>query len=466
MSKYFWLGTIIFLFLVTRLYKISEVPGSVYWDEASIGYNAFAISTDLKDEWGEFLPLHFRAFGEFKLPVYIYSVAILTKLFGSSEFTLRLPSVLYSLGIIIIVYFLTLKISKDEKIGLLSSFLLSISPWFFIFSRTGYEATAGLFFFLGFVYFLLFNEGKKINIFLASLFAVLSFYSYNSFRILIPIFFVVWLLKTCLFDKNEIKKSLFGIIAVAFFVLSLIPAIRLYKYDAGVVRLTTIGIKDPKIFFSNYYSHFTVDFLYKSGDVNDRSQVPGRGELYFVGLPFFLMGIFVLLINKNKFSWIFITFLLIGGVPAALTREAPHALRAILLAPTFSIISSFGIIRLLDRYEIKKYSKLFLIGLIITYILFFRRYFLDFINNYNLKTGDSWQIQYKTLFMDVKKSGKKDKIVVSDEYAQPYIFALYYLKYTPGEFRSTVKYNAPDKWGFSTVESFGNFQFKNLNDEK
>lgn len=216
MSKYFWLGTIIFLFLVTRLYKISEVPGSVYWDEASIGYNAFAISTDLKDEWGEFLPLHFRAFGEFKLPVYIYSVAILTKLFGSSEFTLRLPSVLYSLGIIIIVYFLTLKISKDEKIGLLSSFLLSISPWFFIFSRTGYEATAGLFFFLGFVYFLLFNEGKKINIFLTSLFAVLSFYSYNSFRILIPIFFVVWLLKTCLFDKNEIKKSLFGIIAVAF----------------------------------------------------------------------------------------------------------------------------------------------------------------------------------------------------------------------------------------------------------
>src|SRR3989344_2725190 len=131
MKKYFWLGLIIVLFLVTRLYKINTVPGSVYWDEASIGYNAYAITTDLKDEWGEFLPLHFRAFGEFKLPVYVYSVAILTKMFGVNEFTLRLPSVLYSLGTVIAVYFFTTRITKNEKIGLLSSFLLTVSPWIF-----------------------------------------------------------------------------------------------------------------------------------------------------------------------------------------------------------------------------------------------------------------------------------------------------------------------------------------------
>ena len=96
------------------------------------------------------------------------------------------------------------------------------------------------------------------------------------------------------------------------------------------------------------------------------------------------------------------------------------------------------------------------------YILFFGRYLFDFINNYNSKTAGSWQLQYKTIFTGIKESGNKDEIVVSDEYAQPYIFALYYLKYSPQEFRKTVRYNAPDKWGFSTVERFGNFRFKKL----
>ena len=164
----------------------------------------------------------------------------------------------------------------------------------------------------------------------------------------------------------------------------------------------------------------------------------------------------------GKFSWVFITFLLIGTIPAALTRESPHALRSILLAPTFSMISSLGVIRLLDRYEIGKYNKFFLGSLVITYLLLFGTYFIDFIKNYNSKTSESWQLPYKILFASVEESGNINGIVVSDEYAQPYIFALYYLKYSPKEFRSTVKYNPPDKWGFSTVESFGNFKFKKL----
>src|SRR3989344_4403308 len=318
MKKYFWLGLIIVLFLVTRLYKINTIPGSVYWDEASIGYNAYSITTDLKDEWGETLPLHFRAFGEFKLPVYIYSVAILTKLFGVSEFSLRFPSVLFSLGTILAVYFLVTRITKNEKIGRLSSFLLTVSPWLFIFSRTGYEAMAGLFFFLSFVYYLLFNEGKKVNILLTLVFAIVSFYSYNSFRILIPIFFGVWFLKVYFFDKEKIKKPIFGIFAIIIFALSLIPVVKLYRFDAGAVRITTVGIKEPRVFVANYFSHFGYDFLYKNGDINDRSQIPCWGQLYFVGFPFFLMGIVVLLVGKNKqslagpagkFSWGFITFL-------------------------------------------------------------------------------------------------------------------------------------------------------------
>ena len=153
---------VLVLFLISRIYKIAEIPASVYWDEASIGYNAYSIATDLKDEWGEKLPLHFRAFGEFKLPVYIYTVAIFVKAIGLNEYAVRLPAVFYSLGTLIIVYLLTKKITCKKWVAILASFIFCVSPWFYIFSRTGYEATAGVFFYLLAIYLLMHGLKKKL----------------------------------------------------------------------------------------------------------------------------------------------------------------------------------------------------------------------------------------------------------------------------------------------------------------
>src|SRR3990167_9998075 len=125
------LFAIILLFLLTRLYKIAEIPPSVYWDEASIGYNAYSIAETSKDEWGEFLPLHFRAFGEFKLPVYIYSAVPFIAVFGLNELSVRFPAVLFSLGVVILTYLLTKRLFNDVS-ALWSSFFITISPWFFI----------------------------------------------------------------------------------------------------------------------------------------------------------------------------------------------------------------------------------------------------------------------------------------------------------------------------------------------
>src|SRR3990172_1925090 len=106
---------VLVFFLVSRIYRIADIPASVYWDEASIGYNAYGVATDLKDEWGDKLPLHFRAFVEFKLPVYIYYVAVLIKAIGLNEYAVRLPAVFYSLGILIVVYLLIKKITGKES---------------------------------------------------------------------------------------------------------------------------------------------------------------------------------------------------------------------------------------------------------------------------------------------------------------------------------------------------------------
>jgi 4-amino-4-deoxy-L-arabinose transferase-like glycosyltransferase len=439
--------------LVSRIYKIAEIPVSVYWDEASIGYNAYSVATDLKDEWGDKLPLHFRAFGEFKLPVYIYSVAVFVKAIGLNEYAVRFPAVLYSLGTIVIVYLLVKKITEKEGPAILSAFILSFSPWFFIFSRTGYEATAGLFFFFLSTYLFLFIDKYKYLIPVSVIGFILSFYSYNSFRIIIPIWLVILFIYK-FHNTNVLKKNWFPIlISVLLFGLSLIPVYRLYKYDSGGARFAQVEISSKTDFVRNYFSHFSPQFLFITGDTNPRSQIPGHGQLYWFELPLILVGVFAILRSKKIFYFIPLVMLLLAPIPAALTKESPHALRALLAAPSFAIISAFGAYFLKDNF--KKFGVVIFLAVVIAYYLSFELYIQDFIVKYPTQSASAWQYEYKQIF-EKQKSG-----VVTDRYAQPYIFALYYLKYTPEKFREEVKLNPVNEWGFSKVASFDGFQFTN-----
>ncbi len=92
--------------------------------------------------------------------------------------------------------------------------------------------------------------------------------------------------------------------------------------------------------------------------------------------------------------------------------------------------------------------------MVAAYGISFGSYVVDFVTKYSKETADDWQYQYEEIFAN-QKSG-----VVTDKYGQPYIFALYYLKYPPEKFREEVKYNSVDRWGFSKVASFGAFEFK------
>lgn len=472
-------GFVLIFFLITRIYKIAEIPASVYWDEASIGYNAFSIVTDLKDEWGDKLPIHFRAFGEFKLPVYVYSVAVFVKVIGLSAHSVRLPAVFYTLGTLVVVYLLMKKITGREDVAILSSFILSVSPWLFIFSRTGYEATAGLFFFLLAIYLFIYGVNRKLHFFLGVLFLIASIYSYTSFRLLS---FPVLLFFSVLSLRKKIKKNLSVVLpSLVFFVVTLIPIVRLFIYDAGFGRAQSFALipgfqqvydlaGKPHLQFTfnrtagiswwqnaatagrNYLSHFSPDFLFFKGDANPRSQIPGHGELYLLDLPLLVLGMVAVIKSKKLLFYLPLALLFLAPIPASLTKESPHALRSILAAPSLAMISALGVWFLMENF--KKYSAIIILLAAAGYYLSFEPYAVDFVTKYSAETADAWQYQYKEIFAN-QKSGP-----VTDKYGQPYIFALYYLKYPPEKFRQEVKYNPVDNWGFSTVASFNGFQFK------
>lgn len=483
MNKHYLILILIgLIFLVTRLYQISEIPVSLYWDEASIGYNAFSVGKDLKDEWGEFLPIHFRAFGEFKLPVYIYSSAIFVKIFGLSELAVRLPAVLFSLGTLLIIYFLILEISKKKIAALAGGFLFTISPWFFIFSRTGYEATAGVMFYLLGTYINIKYKNGWI-LFLGLLSFILSIYSYNSFRILAPITLFLFIGINTWQSKFNKKNILLSLFFISLFAVSLIPVIRLFIYDAGFGRAQAFslipsvqqvydlsGKPQLQIIFdrsgstnwgtnfltviNNYFSHLSFNFLFL-GDPNPRSQNPGVGQIYYLDLILFALGLLYIKITKNKKALILIFLMFLSILPGSLFKEAPHALRTLSFVPFFCIINAFGFQFL---YEKHKKIAILICG---AYFILFCNYFYNFITLYNFNTSKDWQLAYKQLFVNYKNEFKEfDKVIITDDLAQPYIFALYYLKYDPQSFRKEVKYNSIDRWGQSAAAQIGNLEFR------
>jgi|SRR3989344_2424483 len=447
---------IVILFLFTRFYKISDIPLSLYWDEASIGYNAYSISQDGKDEWGDFLPVHFRAFGEFKLPVYIYSVVPFVKIFGLNELSVRLPAILFSLGIVLLTFLLARKLTDNITTGLWSSFLVTISPWFFIFSRTGYEVTAGLMFYLLAIYLFL-KIGRNKWYFLYSMVSfILTIYSYNSFRIISPItIFLLTIFNWNIFKETFNKQKIIILISATLFIASIIPVYRLYVYDAGGERLQTVKAPINSI-ISNYLTHFSPNFLIFSGDKNLRSQQFGFGQLYFVDLILIILGLGYVITKRSKYSFLILALILIGPVPAALTKESPHALRSLSMVPFLSMLSAIGIKNIKSKIKTIYIEIL----LIIIFLGFFGNYFLNFINQYPNQSAKDWQYAYKKIYSENEQIfGRYDNIIISDEYAQPYIFALFYLKYKPQKFRSEVVRNNANNWGFSTVAKFGNFHF-------
>ena len=105
-AQFLVLFLILILGFFLRVVNLDKVPNGFFCDEASIGYNAYSLLKSGRDEFGKSWPLFFRAFGEYKNPIQIYSTIPFVALFGLNEGSVRLVSAIYGTLTILAVYFL------------------------------------------------------------------------------------------------------------------------------------------------------------------------------------------------------------------------------------------------------------------------------------------------------------------------------------------------------------------------
>lgn len=478
---------IVFLAFFLRFFKVDQLPPSLNWDEVSIGYNAYSVLKTGQDEWGKSFPLSFRAFGDYKLPGYIYLDVPFVAMFGLNEVSVRLPSVLAGVGIVVVIFLILWELTTSLLLSLTGAFLAAVLPWLIIFSRIGLEANLALFLTTTSFYFFLLSLRKKFCLILSAIFLGLSIFTYNSSRVLILPFLI---LAVVLFrnelsgKKGEIPASfliLMAFVIMAFSQALLIDSKARYRWttiiDEGAIlsinklrqqsslpsQLSWLLYNKATYFLTeaskNYFVHFNPRFLFLEGGSNYQFSVPGSGLLYWAMFPFILLGIFQTLLQKKKWQLFVLGWLLLAPLPAAITRDAPHALRSIFLIIPFLVLTVGGVDFLrqaLSRRFLLGILGAFLVVLVIEAYLFGQNYTGDYVKKYSW----SWQYGYKQAIDFVKDNQDQyDRVVFTRKYGEPHIFVLFYLGYNPQRYQtdnSLVRYEKSD-WFW--VDRFGKFEF-------
>ncbi len=482
---------ILILTAILRFYKLGEVPSALSWDEAAQGYNAFALATTGKDEFGRSWPLDYlESFGDFKPVLYTYSAIIPVKLWGLNEFSTRFPSAFFGTLTVLITYFLVKELFKKQgsTLPLLSAFFLGVSPWHVNLSRAAFEANLGLFWVIFAIYLLLRGlNGEKKSLILSSVPFAATFYTFNSTRAFVPVF----LLGFALLFFKEAKRYWreLGTAGIVFGLL-LIPLIPHLFSPQASLRFREVNIfSDSKpveisnarmvvdqnawwskilhnrrwMFTLEFLRHYTdnlnLRFLFLHGDGNPKFSIQDVGQLYLFDLPFFFLGIFLLIKNHRSQSKFLFLWLLTGIIPAATARETPHALRILQTLPTWQIITAVGWYegtKLLEKERLKKISiaiaSVFLFANIFWYL---HHYYA----HYPKEFAGEWQYGYKQAIDYIRTVYPKyDKITFADYLGRPYIYFLFYNEYSPEKFRQSAKIDR-NVFGFVTVKSFDKYVF-------
>ena len=461
---------IIFLAAVLRLYKLDQVPPSLYWDEASLGYNAYSISQTLRDEHGNFLPISsFPAFGDYKPIGYIYAAVPFIKLFGLSEVAVRSPSALAGILLVLVTYFLVKELLDNRITALLASLFVAVSPWAIQMSRGAFEANLATFFSATGIYLFL----KKKRIFSALCF-VAAMYTFNSHRVFVPLI----IFSLGLIYLKDFKKHLIFYFLTFILVLPLIPHLIsseghlrfnevTWLNDLNIVETANKNIAlnnnalwakvifNRRIYYTgeflkHYFDHYRFDFLFQTGDVNPRLSSRTVGEMYLIDLPLVLLGLFVLIKKRDKTTALIFSWLLLAPIPAAFARETPHALRILNILPVPMIIGAVGLVKLPKIFKL-------LVPLILSFLIFF--YLKNYYFIYPVKFAADWQSGYKQMVQSVAEIQEQyDYVSVTNSLGRPYIYFLFYNQYAPQKY--WVNRDASrDKFGFWTVASFDKYVF-------
>lgn len=485
---------IVVLGLLLRVYKLDSVPPGLTWDEAALGYNAYSISQTLKDEYGNFLPLTLKSFGDYKPALYTYLIIPFMLVLGLNEIAVRLPSVFAGIGLIILSFLIVKHIFKNIWLSLLSAFFMAISPIGILFSRAAWESNVAVFLnVLGLYLFLKALKNPRLYIFTAISFS-LSLITYQASKIFVPILlfgFFIFFKKQIQYSKQFFSGLLIISLSLLLVFISTflfgqsdrLAAQNFFAYTRLEEKIQTIVSEDSfpqqsyyfqtlhgewwsyiSGIFERYLTYFSPDILFVEGDYSPRHNVPDLGIISFYGLLLIPFGFYLLWRKEEPNRRIVFYWLFMSVVPAVLSRDLISMVRSLNLVFPVILLEAFGFYFLVSKVSsLLRIKKLLMAGIFLGIIFFNLILFLDaYFIHLPKEFSQDWMYGYKQVLSQPLNFSKYSNVVFTNEYGQPYIYYLFYKKYPPKDFQKQA-FLEQETVDVGTVKRIDNIEFRKIN---
>lgn len=494
-----WVGLLILVVaFVIRVVSLDTVPATLNRDEAALAYNALLLNETGRDEWQRSWPLTLESFGDYKLPGYVWALVPLFRVFGYHDWVVRLPAALAGVAIVWLVFRLGEKLGLGRPYAWLAMLAAALAPGLIFYSRMAWEANLGLALFLWGVDWLWprtnDNQLRWWQVLLIGGIWLLASFTYNTPWLLLPMVIVlvpwwwgwrrwrrwagvvlalvvVWVVGVAVLVPVTQRKSgitLFsdettGAAAIAYR-LSLPPAWQStlghrYVFLAGQIAARWMASWGP-------------EFVVFQGGGHPWHQLPGYAHLaapvYLLGL----LGVGLLLIetirqlwrwrwprvNRLRTSWLIL--MLVGFLPAAITVDAPHATRSLVMWPWWCLAAAGGwqwLVGWLQQRGHKMVSENWaLIGAMVVLVGFGGRYCWDYFTKYPQQSAAILRAGYSQA---LTKVANLDAVAVVDEDGYQYIVTAWVQKIPPATYFLTTVRQLPTPIGLRYGQQVDTYHF-------
>ncbi len=448
---------LLFLSTFLHFWKFPEIPNGFYYDEASVGYNAYCIAMTGADEYGIGYPVFFKCFNNYQDPIYIYVLAGMMKIFGPEKWVVRIPGGIFFMLASIAFFFLAAKYVRNRWICLGGAFVFSILPWLFPLSRTGIGGYMPMIMcMIGGCYFMIDALGRhsKCSALLAGIFWALAMYSHQIGR---PMGAVLLICLVLSMNKLLLRRMTILALFSSVYLVCMLPMI-VYVWNcpasmtARFSGLSVWGDGAPLLevmtrILERYMEYFSPTFLFIQGDYELRHNAGISGELYVFMAPFIIAGFYFIVrsFKRNPYFRFILFSILSYPLAAVLTMEKMHSTRCMNGAPFWCMLSLLGFYYL---WSCKPKLRVVMIAILFFSLIEVSFYFMNYFGKYAVDSRTSFHAAFvETVELSFKDLPKNETLYVSDSVFyhpvdrsfKPYWYAyfLFYGRVAPETYQKT-----------------------------
>lgn len=363
--KSFDLATFLFLlavatYLVTRLIGLDRFPIYFFSDEAIQSLSAFdLLNNGFRSLAGVLLPTYFRNGEYYNIGTSVYLQVVPVFLFGKSAIATRVTSVFVTLIAAVSIGIILRNVFK-LKYWWTGTLFLSITPSWFLHSRTAFETAEFVAFYAGTLCaYLLYRYKSPRYLYLTIFLGALAFYTYAAAQMIVPLTALGFLLSDWRYHWDHRRNIIPAIALVA--VLS-VPywRFRLSDPDAPLEHLNRlfsywteeIPLVEKIARYTKEYSIGLSPWYWYAPNSRDlpRHLMKGYGHILIATLPLAVIGIVQVLRNLRSSAYRAVLIaILVSPMGAAIVQTS--ITRALVFVILAAILTSLGLEQVLDWIE-------------------------------------------------------------------------------------------------------------------